>query len=406
MKKIICLLLAGILTIGLLAACGKETKRTPQVILTATGGKEYTDEVFSYYAHYARDLFKGNFMSSAYSQYLTFDSYLNQYYEEQKTTKIADLIIQSVKDQFENYILVKEKFAELNLTLSEDTVVEIEKDFNSFLASITSEQFEQTCEKLGMTKEQFKDVLYVHPNRQLVLRNHFVAKSGPDEISSEQIADYYSENYVRFRYIFMSFYDSGNNKLALSEIAKISMKADELYTNMKTAEDFTKAIEEHSSVYLSEAEINERIEAYKKTKSDAQESDIEEYRKTLEEGNAELLDQGMICTSKGRYTTEGYESYNSTVDSAIMDIVNGLEIGEFGKAETDTGIWLIERCDPESSEDFLKSKRSEIISVLADEVMEKKYTFWKTQMKFEFVEDVVNYYDPRQMEDVFLASAS
>lgn len=407
MKKWICLLLVGIFAIGMLTSCKKEeTQKTPQVILTAAGDKEYTEEVFSYFAHYARDLFKGNFMASSYSQYISFDSYLNQYYDETQTTRIADLIVQSVKEQFEDYILVKEKVAELNLTLSAETITEIEQEFESFLATVPAEQFDQICEKIGITKEQFKDILYVHPNRQLLLKNHFVSSGGTDEISLEQINEYYIENYVRFRYVYLSFYDSGNNKLPHSAIANLSMTADALYANIKTADDFTKAIVEHSSSYLSEAEIQERLEAFQKINSDAQESDVDEYRNVLEAGNAELLERGMICTSAGLYSAAGYESYTSSVDSTIMQAVNELEVGAFGKVENDSGIWLIERCDPSSSEDFFKSKRSEIISKLSDEVMAKKYAFWKTQMKFEFVDDVVKNYDPSKMEDVFLATPS
>ena len=64
--------------------------------------------------------------------------------------------------------------------------------------------------------------------------------------------------------------------------------------------------------------------------------------------------------------------------------------------------WLIQRCDPTEKEEYFQDKREEVFNAMTKDDLSALYTTWSESFQYEFNEDTVNKYDPRNLQPLFI----
>ena len=399
-QKIISLCLVVLFSICLFCACTPEEKPVPypQVIATDKNGNEYTEEIYSYYAHYTRDMMETSFMSSSYYYYFNrdFNLYLESYVDEEQTQHIYDYAVSIAKSYYEEYLVIEKMFSELHLVFDEDTQKAIDEYLKSFRKNVTQEQLDKLCTEVGISEEDMLNLLVYHSYKAVALQNYYCGEGGDREISEQDIRKYYNENYYRFRYVALSKYGADNKKLGEGDLALLSQTANTILQNVNDGADFSEYIKTYSAGYLSDEKINQAIEEYKKTNEMTEEQE-KNYREALAKSNDEILNKGMICDQNGIYDYAVYTSSGYTVEAEIVAALKTMELGQYSKVETDGYIWVIEKRDINESKEYAESKSNEIRSTLASAVMDEFYSFWIGQLKLTYSPDVLAKYDPRKL---------
>lgn len=150
-----------------------------------------------------------------------------------------------IKDQALAYVgayyYICDKFDELGLSLTEEDLAAIDNGTATYWP-----YFKARMEAMGVSEESFKKAYAEHNVRAQLLMEALYGEGGQQEVSEDELRQYYTENYNSYEYMYISKSkkDEDGNSVALSDEEKQDM--------LDTLEDFAGRINS-GSITLSEA---------------------------------------------------------------------------------------------------------------------------------------------------------
>lgn len=374
--KITALLIAAIMLVSIFAGCGAN-----DYAMTANGEK-YSAKPYAFYAYWYRDLWTTNLYIYTGSDDL--DSKLSmEATDEGKTLK--QVITDQVEEQFVFYTIINQKFNELGLTLTDELQETIDYEFkHNFLESYTEDELNNIYKTLGLSADEIKDILEINYKRQMII-DHYFGEGGEKEITEETMKNSFANDYARFKYIaFAKTDDDGNSISTEDTLTKYNLVQD-ILKKLNNGANFEELIVEYSEAYVSDM-------------SDYSDDEKE----AAEELNDVLTQDGLFIGKDGTILQDyTYSSASSVLDSQLVNKVFSLEVGDYSYVETDTGFWILKRCDVNEEDRFFKNAKDAIYNNLLSEPYTELFESWEKEFDYTMNEKVVEKYSPDNISALF-----
>ena len=371
------ILLCLAIAVSLFAGC------TNTSYIIKAGDKTYPVAPYAYYAHYFRD----SWAVQAASYYKSKLSDIINNNADTKGTKIYEYIINQTKDSYLTYVYINEKFNEYGLSLSEEDNKAVDEIYNSFVEKLEEAGMQNLTKTIGMTEDEIRDMMSINFKSNAII-NHIFGEGGEKEIAESDLLATYKEKYARFKYVVCYGKDFNTKKdLTLDEKNAKRARINEAYEKLKNGE----------------ATIEELIPEYSEDYAVSTDETSDSQREQNDGQNQNIIENGVIVDENGIYDYQAYQQTGFTLEQQVTDALFKLKVWEFTVVEVGTdSFWLIQRLDPTEKETYFQDKRAEVFNLMTQDDLTTIYSEWLSCFQYEFNEDTVNKYDPRNLQPTFV----
>ncbi len=370
-KKIVAALLLTVMCVSLvLTGCS-------QTIMTA-GGEKMKAGYYSFYVHWQRDYYKELLKGYGYNITEAIDNYFTE------TATVRQTIVDTAKSQYLSFVVVSKKFEELGLSLTEEELAEIDKQYNDEWLKIYGENgMKNILKTLDLKKDEFMNLLTVEYKSNAILE-YYYGENGVNAITKQDKKDYFHNNYYRFKYILFTTVDDNEKPLSADEIGQKRTLAEDLCKQAQNGAKFEDLLIAHSEDYV-------------KITDDMSDED----KKSAEDANKESITTGMICDSNGIFNQTLYSLYDIAVHDKIVGRVKEMSIGDVTTVEIDNSVWVIQKCDIKEDEAYFTDREARIYKDMYSDDFNNKYTVWLAELDYKFDENTLKELDPGNFTDLF-----
>lgn len=426
-KKLAAAGLAATMGVSLLAGCGS---KTPEIDGTKTA-VTINDEAVSLGAVSFQSRYQQAYMYQLYSMYFGQTEIFDNVVDESTEKTYGDQIKESVLENIEEMVLLKQHAADYDVELSDEKKAEIEKIAQAYI----DENSEEVRKQIGASKE---DVIYLLELQTIQdMMREPMAKDVDTEVSDEE-AQQTTVTYISILKKTEEDVEAdeslSDESLADASVAEESVAdtslsdesaADESKKDDSVADESKKddsVADESEEDDSAEDESKKDDSAEDESKEDESEKDTSTTDESLsdastadesvadaavsaavEAANAELKEKAekiisdikatgntadadmdeiakavddSLSASTGKFTTN--DPTETTLDSAIVEAVADLKDGElYGEViETDTE-YFIARVDKVFAEDETEEKKEEIVQSRKEDAYKKLVEEWK-----------------------------
>lgn len=247
-------------------------------------------------------------------------------------------IEQTAQQEMKRYLAVEKEFEELGLTLDTDAQ-------NAVTSQVNSEwtNYGEWYEENGISKDSLNLVIQNLAKKQQVFL-YYYDEGGPEAVSDDDLKAYFNENYVKIKYLGVSWDTTleGDELTAAKEEAKA--KAEEYLARAKNGESMDQLIQEYSNEQqLANAEDGEEVET-------TDPSEIEE-------------DTYATILSK-----EGGTSFGEQ----FADRMKNMSAGDIEVVEGTSKYYVLAKYDILAKEDDFTSRRISLLQTMKGEEYEQK----------------------------------
>ncbi|MBQ8275174.1 MAG: peptidylprolyl isomerase [Clostridia bacterium] len=304
MKRILCLLMALILCLGLLAGCA-----APGEVLMELDGQKITANMYAFWLSRYKAFFVYSYMNNKENLQM-WDTVMG---DEGKT--VNEIFTGYVLDNARTYAAALALYDEYKLALSAEDKAKVKTDLEE-LADAAGGKTVMNSElaNFGVNYDMLGEI-YTIEAKVAQLQEHLFAEGGPGALTDVERDAYYNANYARIKHIFVSttgkyMYDAEGN-FTYDENGDPIM-ADftdaELKAQREKAADIVKKLEEGA--------------------------DFEELMTAHTEDTATLI-----------YPNGYYFTQTSTYVDEIIDAAFSMEVGEWDYVQSDLGYHIIKRLE-------------------------------------------------------------
>ena len=267
-----------------------------------------------------------------------------EFWQEQTEGGItrAEEVAQRVQDQLITAALYEDAFDRLGLSFTaeeESTVTEAIRQVVSAYGSMTA--LNEALAASDYTYDEYVSEYYAAAKKNKVLSHLF------PEVSSAQIEEYYKENYVYVKFIYISKEDAENGDLLTGQaLADARAKADSALEAANRAgeiENFDDLIEFYADVVPEES-------------------------------------KGVLVTN------------DATLDATFTKGALALEVGEVKLIETKDAFMVTKRVDGMGKEVFDTAVRRQILERIKAEDIAKMLEQWRSEVKIDFNKPLIKKY--------------
>ena len=244
--------------------------------------------------------------------------------------------------------------------------------------------FNTIRQTLGLTYDEFRNLMACNLKSQKIIE-YYYGEGGPNEVTLDEMKEYYANNFVRFKYIVLMTQDSKGNKYGEDKMNEI--------TNNKAT--IMAALENKTSTF--EDLIVKYSDDYTEITTDMTSSEKE----AAEKQNKTILEDGLIIDSEGVFDKNLATYYNVVVDSDIVDKVFGMKNGEFVSVKLDDSIWIIQRYANDEKAEYFEDVKEMTYQALYQDDFAAKHTDWRNRLNYVYNEAVIDAYKPENLADLF-----
>ena len=383
-KRITAVFLIAVMCITAFAAC-TNNKQEEKYIMTMNG-VQYEVTPFSFYAHFLRDTVYQN----ALKQGVDFNSYLESQADSDGTL-VWEMLMDDLKNKsYLEYIFIQQKFDEFGLSFSEDDLKNIDEYFNQMITDHKKNNGDEIIDSIlngvGMTMDDFKKFTAELDQKKTALYNHYFGEGKEFEIKEETLKEEYDEKYRRFKYCIISKMDEQGNLLKVTELTEVQKTADKVFADAKKKDsEFENLIKKYSAAYLK-----------------AEDNASEDEKKSIEEYNKTMVEDGWITNANGVFNYALYH-YGQVIDQQIVKEVYEMDVGDVDIIELDNAFWIVKLYDSNEKDSYFDGKKSELLTSMISPKFEQLFNDWKNNVHCDFNEDVVNEFDIRNLSTVFFS---
>jgi hypothetical protein len=165
--------------------------------------------------------------------------------KEVKKAKIDDIpVLEWVQNettkQLKKYVAIEREFERLELSFSDDELLEIKQNIASIMDS-----YGDMLAKNGIGEQSIKDVITSNYKNDLIMRKYY-GIGGLKSVTEQQLKDYYIDNYARIKYIKVDLKDGSGNLLEGNDKEDRIKMAEEYLQRLKDGESIDDLIDEYS----------------------------------------------------------------------------------------------------------------------------------------------------------------
>lgn len=195
-----------------------------------------------------------------------------------------------------DHVAVMKHFDELELTLTQDELDEIDEYVES-----SWQNNEDMFTESGISKESIKEIMTSSYKSDAIFKAYY-GEGGSENVTEDQLKDFYTENNARVKYVDMDMHDSEGNELDEAGKKELQNMADDFLKRAKSADNEKAMLEEFDKF---QEEYDDYV-ADKAAKASGEES-TEASTEPITEAETETT-----TTNSADETTENTESTETT----------------------------------------------------------------------------------------------
>lgn len=355
---------------------------TPDTSYALTSGNEkYSSAPYSFYVHYYRDTWEAQLYSykgSGFNENAEMSA-------DSNGTKLYQYVINQAKNQYLSYLIVENKFQELNLSFSEEETKAIEDSFQkNYIDAYGEQRLDEICSTIGITRDEFKEILSVNYKQQKLI-DYYFGQGGTMEVTDEELLSKYQETYSRFKYMVFYTADTSGKTFTLEQQNAVYAKAQEAYAKLQAGEAIETLIPIYSEDYKSYAE-----------------NSTDEQKEQIDKQNKENVEDGVITDKNGVFNQSVYNYYGYKLDTTLVSKIFELKEKETAFVELSDSFWVVQKESATEKEDYFNSKKNDVFDSITADDIQNLYKQWEEAFPHEFNEKTIENLDPRGMSCIFL----
>ena len=273
-------------------------------------------------------------------------------------------IEQTAQQEMKRYLAVEKEFEDLGLTLDSDAQ-------NAVTAQVNSEwnNYGEWYEKNGISKDSLTLVVQNLAKKQQVFL-YYYDEGGPEAVSDDDLKAYFSDNYVKVKYLGVSWNTSktGDELTAAKEEAKA--KADGYLARAKNGESMDRLIQEYS---------NEQRTASAKEGEEV---------KTTDPSEVEEDTYATVLSKEG----------GSSFGEQFAERMNAMSAGDIEVVEGTSKYYVLAKYDILAKEEDFTSRRITLLQNMKAEEYEQKLDNVVGEMNITLNEDALNRYTAKKIK--------
>lgn len=358
------LYIAIILIVSSISGCAFKPAKFADV--TRPDGSKTTISFNDYlfFAYYVRI----NYENAALNQTTTTVDYLNQKQSDGKTYN--DSFKESAKDNLLDGFIIKDKFKELNLSLSSDELKSIDDKFSAFNDNTilrTELQESQAVFKKNFEQEQMGQSIV----------NKLFGSGGEKEIKDADVKNYFDENYVRAKHILIKTTKldeaSGyENVLSVEGLAAAEKSANDLYDKAKKGENF-----ENLARYNSQDGTPDSID-----------------NTTPKPETFTYSNNGLLTENNGYTFTK--DQMAKEFETAAFE----MNIGEVRLVKTTYGYHIVKKYDINEKPEIYEKMIASVKNRLTNMKMQDQITEWAKNYQITVDDKILETYSLNKLKDI------
>ncbi len=376
-----------VLTAALFVGCSNTPDLSYAVTGTVNGEtKEFPVGPYRYYVQWMTDYYYAylSYIASQSNSKVTWTEMLADKSLSGGKQTLSDSIIESAKDQYMTYLYIDVTFDALGLKLDAEAEKEVDRIIQQdWVALYGNDGFNTIRQTLGMSYDEFRNLMACNIKSEKIL-DYYYGEGGPNEITQQEMKDYFDNNYVRFKYVVMMTQDTDGNEYNETKLAKIEANKNAVLAALEKGTDITDLIPQYSDDYT---EITDEMTASEK--------------ESLQLQNKTMLEDGLIVNDQGVFSESLATYYNITVDEDIVDKAFSLKNGEYAAVTIDDSVWIIQRLDHKEKESYFTDVKDSVFKTLYADDLAAKHTEWRSRLNYVYNEDVIDAYRPEYLADLF-----
>lgn len=392
MKKLFSLLIIFALCISVFTGC---TGNDPDLSYAATGtidgeAKEFATGPYRFYVQWMNDYYYAYFktMAAQIEKEMNWSQMLGDTSLTAPKT-LSQFIIDTAKDQYMSYLYINATFDRLGLKLTQEDEAEIDRIIREdWIAVYGNDKFNTIRQTLGLTYDEFRDITACNLKSEKIV-DYYYGEGGPNAISEGEMKEYYQNNYVRFKYIFLATADSDGNAYNDKKMEEVEGNRDNILSSLEADTPFEELIKQYSEDYT---QITDEMTVSEK--------------ETYELQNSTQVEDGLVINNNGVFSEDLATYYNITIDASVVDKVFSLKEGEYATVSLKGSIWVVKRYSHTEKETYFDGVKETVFKALYADDLASKHTEWRSRLNYVYNEDVIEAYKPENLADLFDISST
>ena len=348
-KKFAAAGLTAAMGVSMLAGCGNKDAKIDGTKTAVT----INDEAVSLGAVSFQARFQQAYMYQMYSQYFGTTQIFDQVMDESTEKTYGDQIKESVLENIEELVLIKQHAADYDVALDDEKKAEIEKIAQAYI----DENDEKVRAQIGASKE---DVVYLLELQTIQdMMREPMAKDVDTEVSDDEAQ--------QTTVTYLSLAKKTEEDLAADESAADESVSDESLSDESVSEEAKAAQLEEANREVKENA--EKILADLKASDNAAEADMTAIAAKYDD---------TLTAASGQFTTN--DPTDTTLDASVVEAVADLKDGEVCDKviETDTHYYVV-RVDKTFAKDETEAKKEQIVKDRKTEAYNNLIDTWKKE---------------------------
>lgn len=387
MKKAVALLMAVLLIVSVLVGCAGKKQDLSYVITGTVDGESkefpvgpyryYVQSMSDYYYAYVNTLAQQMEKKIEWSEMLADTSMT-------KPQTLSEYIVTTAKDQYMTWLYIESTFDALGLELTAEDEKEIDRIIQSDWVSVYgNDRFNTIRQTLGLSYDEFRNIMARNIKGERIL-DYYYGEGGPNEVTEAEKKEYYTNNYVRFKYVIFMTQDSDGKDYTGDKLAEIQANQAAAQAALDGGTAFETVLREYSDDYT---EITDKMTTAEKESYELQ--------------NTTMVEDGLIIDENGIFSETLATYYNITIDEDLVDAVFALKDGETTTVTLDNAVWIVKRYDNNEKESYYTDVKESVYKALYEEDFAAKHTDWRNRLNYVYNEAVIEAYKPENLADLF-----
>lgn len=206
-----------------------------------------------------------------------------------------------------DHVAVMKHFDELELTLTQDELDEIDEYVES-----SWQNNEDMFTENGISKESIKEIMTSSYKSDAIFKAYY-GEGGSENVTEDQLKDFYTENNARVKYVDMDMHDSEGNELDEAGKKELQNMADDFLKRAKSADDEKSMLEEFDKF---QEEYDDYV-ADKAAKSSGEESTEATTEPVTEAETKTTTSDSADETTENTESTETTDKTDSTENKTV-----------------------------------------------------------------------------------------
>jgi trigger factor/foldase protein PrsA len=348
-KKFAAAGLTAAMGVSMLAGCGNKDAKIDGTKTAVT----INDEAVSLGAVSFQARFQQAYMYQMYSQYFGTTQIFDQVMDESTEKTYGDQIKESVLENIEELVLIKQHAADYDVALDDEKKAEIEKIAQAYI----DENDEKVRAQIGASKE---DVVYLLELQTIQdMMREPMAKDVDTEVSDDEAQ--------QTTVTYLSLAKKTEEDLAADESAADESVSDESLSDESVSEEAKAAQLEEANKEVKENA--EKILADLKASDNSAEADMTAIAAKYDD---------TLTAASGQFTTN--DPTDTTLDASVVEAVADLKDREVCDKviETDTHYYVV-RVDKTFAKDETEAKKEQIVKDRKTEAYNNLIDTWKKE---------------------------